>query len=189
MPRRPRKPVRSPRPSVPVETFAPLEPDESLSIQARILFALLIFCLAALMFGMTPFTYNLDDIKVSILFILFPIPLFLYFMFRAQGQAPSPPKSLNVALAAYIAVVLISTARAEYKWIAFYMTGFILAALGGYFGAVSCVRRRIDLERLILAFLVLCAGTILFGLLHRLKFFTFSDSVSLRRRRAIVPAH
>lgn len=165
-----RRPTR-PRPA-PAEKIATAVPQKAVRpIGVQILFWMTIACLAALTFGLTPFTYNLDDIKVSILFCLFPLPLIAYFVLLARGDVPSPPRLLNIALGAYVIVLLVSSFRAEYKWIAIYLTGFTLAALGAYFGAVGVVRNRADLERLTFALLVICAGTIIFGMLHRLKLF------------------
>lgn len=172
MPSRSRRPQRQAArpPAAPQDLHAPAIRQ---SADVRVLFWMLVACLCALVYGLTPFTYNLDDIKVSILFCLFPLPLLTYFILLARGRVPALPRSIGGVLAACMAVMAVSALLTRYKWISFYMAGFTIASLGAFFGAVGVVRRRADLEKLVLAFICICAGAIFFGLLHRLKFFTF----------------
>jgi len=138
---------------------------------------LFLISLGLLTYGMTPLTFNLDEIKVTFLFCLMPLVLTGYFVFCAKGECPSAPAPLNLLLGLYMLTMLTSTLSSKYSWIGWYSTGVTAASLGCYYGPIGFVRRRQDLEWLIFALVLICFGTIVFGMVHRLKLFTFLSHV------------
>ncbi|MCX7000917.1 MAG: tetratricopeptide repeat protein [Candidatus Sumerlaeota bacterium] len=124
--------------------------------------------LAFIIFSFTPWTNNLDEIKVAALFVGGPILLCLYLFFAARGELRLFPKVPLAFLVGYTAVLLLSTLMAgkPYSW-----TGKIeqmknLAFLGGFFMFFGLMRTRQDIFRSLFLWTLLAFGTAIFGLFH-----------------------
>lgn len=129
-----------------------------------------IFCLstAFVIFGLTAFTFNLDDIKIPGLYIGGALSLLAWAILWARGEVPSPPRVVWIPYVAFLVVCLLSTVFAApyarwmgWEFLGFYVSCFGLVLLGS---GVITNRRMVELS---LKFWVLIAfSTTTFGLVH-----------------------
>ena len=93
--------------------------------------------LAVIVFALTPKTLHLDDIKLSLFLILGPVMALIALSSMAWGSAPFPPRIVGGGLAAYLAVLLLSTLTSEFSWAGWIRLPFILAAVGFFLGGMT----------------------------------------------------
>jgi O-antigen ligase/polysaccharide polymerase Wzy-like membrane protein/tetratricopeptide repeat protein len=141
---------------------------DTLSGYRLIMFIVIFSYLALLIYAFTPYTHNLDDIKVSILYAGGPFLLLFYLFFAAKGYMRIFPLVLLIPVAGYSFILLISTlfAGKNYSWIGWIQQGFQLSLLGGFFCCFGLMRSKKDISRVIFYFTVIGLGTAVFGLFH-----------------------
>ena len=124
--------------------------------------------LVFIIFSFTPWTNNLDEIKVAALFVGGPILLCLYLFFAARGELRLFPKVPLAILVGYTAVLLLSTLMAgkPYSWAGKIEQMKNLAFLGGFFMFFGLMRTRRDISRSLFLWTLFAFGTAIFGLFH-----------------------
>ena len=124
--------------------------------------------LGLVIFGFTPYTNNLDEIKVSVLYFGGPILVCLYLFFAAQGRLRLLSASFMVPVLGYFSILFISTVIAgkPYTWIGWQQLGIHLSLLGGFFCCYGLMQYRKDVKRVIFLYMLFSLGTALFGLFH-----------------------
>ncbi len=149
---------------------APVSPPSKgeMTLISFVVYAIIFFYLALILYSFTPYTHNLDEIKVSLLYFFGPILLCAYLFFAAQGKMRLFPGWLLIPLLGYSVILFISTlfAGKPYSWIGWLQQGFHLALLGGLFCAYGLVRDKKDVSRVVLIYILLGLGTTIFGLFH-----------------------
>lgn len=124
--------------------------------------------LGLVVFGFTQYTHNLDEIKVTFLYVGGPILLLVYLFFAATGYVRIFPKFPALLLVGYMLVLFISTlfAGEHYSWIGWIQLCFRLSCLGGFLICYGLMRSKTDVRRAIFIFMVFGLGTTIFGLFH-----------------------
>ena len=140
------------------------------------------FYLAFIIFAFTPYTNNLDAIKISAIFTGGPVLLFLYVFFAARGKLRLFPKSPLIPLLGYSAILFISTLAMgkSFIWAGWIALVKIVAYLGGFFIFFGIMRTKKDIFRSLFILILFAFGTSAFGLFHHYggidvlyKFFDF----------------
>jgi len=126
--------------------------------------------LALIIFAFTPFTNNLDEIKVAALFVGGPILLYLYLIFAAKGELRLLTGTPLVLLVGYAVVLLLSTLMAgkTYSWAGRIEQMKNVACLGGFFMFFGLMRTKQDISRSLFILAILAFITAIFGLFHYL---------------------
>jgi len=148
---------------------SPLQFQESkLSTVDWIIYFIIFFYLGLVIYSFTPYTHNLDEIKVSILYVLGPILLCLYLFFCAQGYLRIFRSRVLVFLLGYFAVMLVSTlvAGKHYSWVGWLQLGFHISLLGAFFFGFGLIRSKEDIHRVLFLWMIFGLGTAVFGLFH-----------------------
>ena len=124
--------------------------------------------LGLVIFGFTPYTNNLDEIKVSTLYFGGPILVCLYLFFAAQGRLRILSARFMIPVLGYLSILLLSTVIAgkPYTWIGWQQVGLHLALLGGFFCCYGLMQYRKDVKRALFIYMLFGLGTALFGLFH-----------------------
>ena len=94
----------------------------------------------ALLVAMTPYTYQLDDIKVVVIHVLGPLLIVAYLALLALGLLDPPRRGILVTLGVYYAAITVSTllSREPQSWIA--REGFQMqwVLLGPFLAFLTC---------------------------------------------------
>lgn len=100
--------------------------------------------LGVIILAMTPYTYNLDDIKKGLFFAFGGLLAAASMAWMALGMAPLPQRALGWGLAAYAAVLAVSTLLSEFRWVGVKFMIFNWASVGFFLGGlgVGAVWRR-----------------------------------------------
>lgn len=124
--------------------------------------------LGFVIFAFTPYTNNLDEIKVSALFFCGPIFLILYLILAATGHVKLFPVTPLIPLVGFALIMIISTLLAgkTYEWIAWIEQMQNIALLGGFFIFFGLMRNKMDVRRAFLIYTIFGLGTTIFGLFH-----------------------
>ena len=139
----------NPKKTIPVKPASPARPGPMAGLQASALgpgvpgavWGLALFLMVSLFLvvvGMTPLTYNVDDIKVVLFFTLGPLAMLGALAVLALKLAPLPVKGVGVWLLIYGLVLVISTVASKFKWIGWYEIVFFWASYG-FLLAAHCV--------------------------------------------------
>jgi len=141
----------------------------------RLLFIITFIYIALVIYSFTPYTHNLDEIKVSVLYLGGSLLLCLYLFFAAQGFFRLFPPIPLLPLAGYFAVLFISTLLAgkTYSWIGWIQIGFHISLLGGFFCCFGLMRSPRDVNRALFWYMLFGLGTTIFGLFHYAGGFAF----------------
>ena len=152
------------------------KPGKPLSGARRIAFLITFLYLALVIFSFSPYTFNLDEIKVTLLYSGGSILLFLYLVFVGMGALRLfKSRLLLILLGGYFLVLLISTLAAgkHYSWIGWEQLGFHIAILGGFFCSYGLIRENSDIRKAVFIWMLMGLGTTLFGLFHYAGGFAF----------------
>lgn len=124
--------------------------------------------LGFVIFAFTPYTNNLDEIKVSALFFCGPAFLALYLIFAATGHVKLFPVMPLIPLIFFAIIMVLSTLLAgkTYEWIAWIEQMLNIALLGGFFIFFGLMRNKRDVHRIFLIYTIFGLGTTIFGLFH-----------------------
>ncbi len=124
--------------------------------------------LALIVYLFTPYTYSLDEIKISVLYFGGPLLLCLYLYLAAIGKARAIPWRLFWPGLAYTILLVPSTliTKPAYRWVGWHVTGFQFACLGGFLICYGLMKSREDVKRAFLFYALVGLGTTIFGLFH-----------------------
>jgi tetratricopeptide (TPR) repeat protein/O-antigen ligase len=131
-------------------------------------YILTFFYLGLVIYAFTPYTHNLDEIKVTILHFGGPILLLCYLFFVAQGHLRLFPLRLFIPLGVFLLVLVVSTLLAgkHYSWVGWQQQAFHLSLLGAFFCGFGLMRTKRDIHRILFIWMLLGLGTTIFGLFH-----------------------
>jgi len=133
---------------------SPLPPAGPGYFPIRVMFCVLVASLFCVVIALTPFTHNLDDIKIPIFLILGPILMIMALGMLASGKAALPSGWVAGSLICYLLVMFLSTLNSEYSWAGWRQICFIWSALG-FFLAAHCVGTQRKASEKFLRFLVI----------------------------------
>ncbi|HRR31757.1 MAG TPA: O-antigen ligase family protein [Candidatus Sumerlaeia bacterium] len=124
--------------------------------------------LAFVIYAFTPYTNNLDEIKVSALFLCGPLFFCAYLIYAGLGYVRLFPVLPLIPLAGYAILMLPGTliAGKPYTWIGWIEQMLNIAVLGGFFCFFGLMRTKRDVHRTFFIYTLLGLGTALFGLFH-----------------------
>ena len=129
-------------------------PAGSGNFPIQFMFSVLVASLFCIVIALTPFTHNLDDIKIPIFLILGPILMVMALGMLAFGKAALPSRWVAGSLICYLLVMFLSTLNSDYSWAGWYQICFIWSALG-FFLAAHCVGTQRKASEKFLRFLVI----------------------------------
>lgn len=137
-------------------------------IASGIMFWLGVVFMTFVVFAMTPYTYQLDDIKVTLLHVLGPMCLVVYLLLVAFGRLEFPRKGVWAPLGLFFLAMVLSTLLTEpyarwQGWQGIWMHFALLGPFFAFFAASTTTRR---LRRSMIFFTLLALGTTIFGILH-----------------------
>ena len=139
--------IRSARAAAPMVATAKTEAfnRRQAEIQARtlpaslwVVFAAAVLCIQSIVLAFTPFTYLLDEVKVTMFFIMGPLLMLLAVGSIFMGRAPWPPRAAAWGLLAYGIICVLSTMVSQYPYIGKFYLLFNWAS-AGFFMAVFVV--------------------------------------------------
>jgi len=121
---------------------------------------------AAIVLAFTPFTFRLDAIKVTLLWIAGPLAAALtaVALLRRRTQPLHPWPAL--ALGAYIFLGLLSTLLADYRWRAWQEWGFELCFIAGFAAVALTASTERRFKNFCGFFFAVGFATVLLGLFH-----------------------
>lgn len=129
-------------------------------------------CLWLIILSFTPYTYHLDEIKVSMTYFFGPWLLFLTLLLLTGKGLTSPPRIVILPLLAYFGALIISLIFSSFKWVGWIVIGQHIALAGFFFAfAVSMVTKEHILKAIYL-FVWITIVTTLFGILQYAGLFT-----------------
>ncbi len=120
--------------------------------------------LLSIVLAMTPFTHNLDDIKIKLFFMLGPLLTIAGLALMALRVVPAPPRFVLIGLGGYLAVVLISALASEFRWMGNFYIRFYWIAGGFFLSAMAIASRRRSMEWFLRYMVVQLLATNLIGL-------------------------
>lgn len=126
----------------------------------------------AILLLFTPFTNNLDEIKVTLLYFCGPLFVTLYLYFLRDKLLPMLPAPFLYPLLLYFLVMAISTLTSAYPWVGVFATGYQWALLGFYLGMFAAHRTTEAVEKGLYLITIFSFITTVFGLLHYVGLFT-----------------
>ncbi|MCC5876156.1 MAG: O-antigen ligase family protein, partial [Candidatus Sumerlaeia bacterium] len=145
------------------------EADEKLP-SISILVGFLIFCLsvAFVIFGLTAYTFNLDDIKIPGLYIGGGLSLLAWAVLWVRGEVSNPPRVIWIPYVSYLVACLLSIlAGAPYvKWVGWEFLGFYISCFGLVLLGSGVVVNRRMLELSLKFWVLITFSTTTFGLIH-----------------------
>ena len=115
-----------------------IPPEDRVS---RLLRLFLATSLAAITLSMTPFTYQMDDIKYTLFLFAGPILMLMGLWQIGTGRVKPPPRLMG-ALAIYLLVLVVSGLGSHYRWAArdqcaSEFAGGVSPSAGGSLGGVT----------------------------------------------------
>jgi len=135
-----------------------------------VLFWMGVAYMTVVVYIMTPYTHQLDDIKVTMIHLLGPGIIVTYLGFLALGMVPLPRRTALIPLGGYYLTVALSAALSERhcQWQAWDMAKMQWVLLGpflAFFVSGADPRR---LRHALVFFTLLTLGSAIFGLVHYL---------------------
>ena len=145
--------------------------------------------LALVIYAFTPYTHNLDEIKVSILYFGGPLLIIAYLVFAAMGELRQLRPMIIVPILGYFATLFISTliAGKEYSWIGWIVQGFQIACLGGFLCCYGIMKNRDLVKKAFFWYMILGLGTTVFGLFHYAGGFQILSKIFITEEQAGTP--
>ncbi len=140
---------------------------------AHLAFVCTFIIVGLIIFLFTPLTYNLDEIKVSLLYCFGPLLVCLYLYLLMRGDLVPLPRSILIPLGLYFLAMLISTLFSPHPWIGLIVTGFQLAVLGPFLCLAGSLRKEKLIVNAFWIYIVFGFATAVFGLLHYGGLFIF----------------
>ncbi len=125
-----------------------------------------IVCLWLIILSFTPFTYHLDEIKVSMTYFFGPWLLCLALYFLVDNHLNSIPRRILLPLLGYFAVLFISLILSEFKWVGWLVIGQHFALAGFFVAFALCMTTRKIILNFLLMFVWIAIVTTVFGLLQ-----------------------
>jgi len=132
---------------------------------------------AAIVLTFTPYTYQLDDIKVTIQFVMAPIIGILLAIVVSLGHGQPIHPWIALSLMAYFLLGLLSTVLADFQWLAWQELGFELAAMIGFATVAWTASTRERFRNFCRFYYAIGCATIVFGLFHYLGGFALMHKV------------
>lgn len=133
-----------------------------------VLFWMGVAYMTVVVYIMTPYTHQLDDIKVTMIHALGPGVIVTYLGFLALGMVPLPRRTVLIPLGGYYLTIALSAALSERhcQWQAWDMAKMHWVLLGpflAFFVSGADPRR---LRHALVFFTLLTLGSAIFGLAH-----------------------
>lgn len=122
-----------------------------------------IAALALVVLSMTPLTHNLDDIKVTELFISGSILSAWGIWMMARGNLPVPSRFVGWGLGLYWFAMILSTILSDFGWAGWHEVIFTWASIGFFFGGMAAGSSWPMLKRFCDAAIILVCAVNLFG--------------------------
>jgi len=134
--------------------------------KGTLLYFVSFICLWLIILSFTPFTYHLDEIKVSMTYFFGPWLLFLFLLLITKRGLTPPPRIVVFPLLAYFGALVISLIFSSFKWVGWIVIGQHLALAGFFFAfAVSMVTKD-HILKAIYIFVWITIMTTVFGILQ-----------------------
>lgn len=116
----------------------------------------------------TPFTNNLDEIKVMLLYFFGPALIVLYLYYQKNKLTSLLSPIFLYPLLLYILVMVISTLLSKFPWVGVFVTGSQLGLLGFYLIFFAAHKNVESIEKGFYLITIFSLFTTLFGLFHYL---------------------
>jgi len=114
----------------------------------------------------TPFTHNLDDIKVTLQYVLAPIVWGFFAVALWRGHIRRIHPVIALSLAAFLLIMLLATIFARFPWRAWHEMGFELTILAPFLVVAGTSTNERRFRNMCLFYFLVGAGTSVLGLFH-----------------------
>jgi O-antigen ligase len=114
----------------------------------------------------TPFTHNLDDIKVTFQYTLAPMVWGFFAVALWCGHIRRIHPAIVLSLSAFMLVMLLATLLAEFPWRAWHDLGYQLTVMAPFLVVVGTATNERRFRNMCLFYFLIGCGTIVFGLFH-----------------------
>jgi len=143
---------------------APAAPPVPLTVLILWIFGGTAFALIVYVF--TPFTHNLDDLKVAFQYSLAPIVWAFFAVALYLGYIRRVHPVIVLSLAAFMLVMLLATLLAAFPWRAWHDLAYQLTVMAPFLVVVGTTTNDRRFRNMCLFYYLIGVGTILFGLFH-----------------------
>jgi tetratricopeptide (TPR) repeat protein len=121
---------------------------------------------AAITYMFTPFTHNLDDIKVCFQYALAPIVWGFFAVALWCGHIRRVHPVVVFSLSAFMLVMLLATIFASFPWRAWHDLAYQMTIMTPFLVVVGTATNERRFRNMSLYYFLIGCGTILFGLFH-----------------------
>ncbi len=121
---------------------------------------------AAIVLLFTPFTHNLDDLKVSLQYVLGPITWAFFAVALYCGYIRRVHPLIVFSLSAYVLVYLASTIFAEFPWRAWRDFLYLLTTMTPFLVVTGTTTNERRFRNMCLFYVLVGFATVVFGLFH-----------------------
>ncbi|GAB4325299.1 MAG: hypothetical protein Kow0059_21290 [Candidatus Sumerlaeia bacterium] len=138
--------------------------------------------LALIILLFTPYTNNLDEIKVTLQYWLGPTFVCVYLYLLARGQVRPIPRLPFFFIAGYMAVMVVSTLFSRYWWLGLRQFGFQFALVGFFLVMAGSIINKKNLHDAVWFFVLMGMATSAFGMFHYFGGFQFINNELMTSR-------
>jgi len=121
---------------------------------------------AAIVYLFTPFTHNLDDIKVTFQYTLAPMVWGFFAVALWCGHIRRLHPAIVLSLSAFMLVMLLATLVAEFPWRAWHDLGYQLTTMAPFLVIAGTATNERRFRNMCLFYFLIACGTIVLGLFH-----------------------
>ena len=121
---------------------------------------------ALIVYVFTPFTHNLDDLKVALQYTMAPIVWGFFGVALLSGHIQRVHPTIVMSLLAFMLVMLLATLAAAFPWRAWHDLGYQMTVMAPFLVVVGTATNARRFRNMCLFFFLIGCGTVLFGLFH-----------------------
>lgn len=121
---------------------------------------------ALIVYLFTPYTHNLDDIKVTLQYVLAPIVWGFFAVALISGHIRRLHPVLLLSVMGFFLLFVLSTILARFPWRAWHDLGFHLTIASCFVAVAGTASTRKRFENICLFYFLIGLGTVIFGLFH-----------------------
>lgn len=144
------------------------DPDELPPWPILTAFALFVTCVSFVILALTAYTYQLDDIKLTGLYVGGAGCLLAWTLLWYRRLVDAPPRRIWIPYACYLVVCFVSTvsSREFVHWVAWQQIGGAISLLGYVLLGMAVVQTKKMAELMLKFWVAMVLATTAFGLVH-----------------------
>jgi tetratricopeptide (TPR) repeat protein len=121
---------------------------------------------ALIVYVFTPFTHNLDDLKVALQYSLAPMVWAFFGVALWSGHIQRVHPTIVLSLFAFMLVMLLATLVSAFPWRAWHDFAYQMTVMAPFLVVVGTATNERRFRNMCLFYFLIACGTIVFGLFH-----------------------